>query len=171
MKGRGGKRGKQLLDDRKEMRGYWKLKGEALQRMRGTRCRSRLRHHATSQKVAGSISDGVTGIFHWHNSSGLTMALGLTQSLREMNTRNIFWGVKAAGVYGWQPYYLHVPTVMKSRRLKLLESPGSVQACNGIAVPFSISHAVANRFGRSYESVAKQSIYLVHRIPNKIKTV
>jgi hypothetical protein len=26
------------------------------------------------------------------NSSGRTMALGLTQSLTEMSTRNIFWG-------------------------------------------------------------------------------
>ena len=31
---------------------------------RGTRWRSWLRHCVTSQKVAGSISDGVTGILH-----------------------------------------------------------------------------------------------------------
>jgi hypothetical protein len=30
----------------------------------GTRWRSRLRHCATSRKVAGSIPDGVIGIFH-----------------------------------------------------------------------------------------------------------
>jgi hypothetical protein len=30
----------------------------------GTRSRSWLRHSATSRKVAGSIPDGVTGIFH-----------------------------------------------------------------------------------------------------------
>ena len=48
-------------------------------------------------KVAGSIPDGVTGIFHWHNPFGRTMALGLTQPLLEMSTRNISWGVKAAG--------------------------------------------------------------------------
>jgi hypothetical protein len=30
----------------------------------GTRWHSWLRHHATSRKVAGSIPDGVTGIFH-----------------------------------------------------------------------------------------------------------
>ena len=58
--------------------------------------RSWLRHCATSRKVEGSIPDGVTGIFHWHNPSGHTMALGLTQSLTEMSTRNISW-VKAAG--------------------------------------------------------------------------
>ena len=35
--------------------------------------------------------------FVWHNPSGPTMALGLTQSLTEMSTRNVSWGVKAAG--------------------------------------------------------------------------
>jgi hypothetical protein len=29
---------------------------------------------------------------HWHNPSGLTMALGFTQPLTEMSTRNISWG-------------------------------------------------------------------------------
>jgi hypothetical protein len=41
--------------------------------------------------------------FHWHNPSGRTMALGSTQPLTEMCTRNLSWGVKAAGAYGWQP--------------------------------------------------------------------
>jgi hypothetical protein len=64
----------------------------------GTRWRSWLRHCATNRKVAGSI-----GIFHWHNPFGRTMALGSTQHLTEMSTRNISWGVKAAGAYRWQP--------------------------------------------------------------------
>jgi len=62
----------------------------------GTRWRSWLRHSATSRKVAGSIPDGVTGIFHWHPSVR-TMALGLTQPVTEMSTRNISWRVKTAG--------------------------------------------------------------------------
>ena len=37
------------------------------------------------------------GIFHWHNPSGRTMALGLTQPLTKMSTRNTSWEVKAAG--------------------------------------------------------------------------
>ena len=45
----------------------------------------------------GSISDGVIGNFHWHNPSGRTMAQEMTQPLTEMSTRNISWGVKAAG--------------------------------------------------------------------------
>jgi hypothetical protein len=94
-----------------------------------------LRHCATSRKVAGSIPDGVTGIFHWHNPSGRTMALGSTQPLTEMSTRNISWGVKAADTYGWQPCHLHVPIVLKSRSLNLPEPSRPVQACNGIALP------------------------------------
>ena len=43
------------------------------------------------------LSDGVIGIFHLHNPSGRTRNLELTQSLTEMSTRNISWGVKAAG--------------------------------------------------------------------------
>ena len=46
------------------------------------------------------------------------MALGLIQPLTEMCTRNI-----------------HVPIVLKSGRIKLLEPSGPVQACNWIALP------------------------------------
>jgi hypothetical protein len=37
----------------------------------------------------GSIPDGVIGIFSWPNPSSRTMALGSTQTLREMSTRNL----------------------------------------------------------------------------------
>jgi hypothetical protein len=56
-----------------------------------------LKYCATNRKAAGSIPDGVIGIFHWHNSSDRTMALGSTQPLTEMSTRSISWGVKTAG--------------------------------------------------------------------------
>jgi hypothetical protein len=48
-----------------------------------------LRRCATNRKVAGSIPDGVIRIFQWNNPSGRTMALGSTQPLTEMSTRNI----------------------------------------------------------------------------------
>ena len=51
-----------------------------------------LRCCATNRKVAGSIPAGVSGIFHWHNPSDRTVALGSTQPLTEMSTRNISWG-------------------------------------------------------------------------------
>jgi hypothetical protein len=47
-----------------------------------------LRHCAIRQKVARLIPDGDIGIFHWLNPSSHTMALGMTQPLTEMSTRN-----------------------------------------------------------------------------------
>jgi len=52
---------------------------------------------ALRYKVAVSIPDGFTGIFHWLNPSGPSMALRLNQPLTEMSTRNISWGVKGTG--------------------------------------------------------------------------
>jgi hypothetical protein len=75
----------------KGYRSYWQVLYNSSW---GTRWRSWLRHCATSRKVAGSILDGVICL----NPSGRTMALGSTQPLTEMSTRNISWGVKAAGV-------------------------------------------------------------------------
>jgi len=63
---------------------------------RGTWWHSWLRHCTTHRKVAGSVPDGV-GIFQWHNPSGPTMALRLTQPLTGMSTRNISWGIKVVG--------------------------------------------------------------------------
>jgi hypothetical protein len=51
-----------------------------------------LRHCATNRKVARSIPNGITGIFHWHNPFGRTMNLGSTQTPTEMSTRNIYGG-------------------------------------------------------------------------------
>jgi hypothetical protein len=62
--------------------------------------RSWLRYCATSRKVAGSIPDNVNGIYHLHNPSGITMALGLTQPLTEMSIRYISCGVKAVPCVG-----------------------------------------------------------------------
>jgi hypothetical protein len=40
-------------------------------------------------EVAGSILDEVIEFFNWPNPSSRTMALGLTQPLTEMSTRNL----------------------------------------------------------------------------------
>jgi hypothetical protein len=66
------------------------------------------------------------------------MVLGSTQTLTELNTRNISWGLKAAVAQGSQPYHLHVPIVLKSGSLNLLEPSGPVRACRGIALPFDV---------------------------------
>jgi len=59
---------------------------------RETAVAQHLRCCATNRKVTGSIPDGVNVIFHWHNPSDRTMALGSTQPLTEMSTRSISWG-------------------------------------------------------------------------------
>jgi len=56
------------------------------------------------------------------------MALGLTQPLTEMRTRNISWRGKGGRCVG--------PIVLKSGSLNLLEPLGPAQACNGIVLTF-----------------------------------
>jgi hypothetical protein len=48
-----------------------------------------LRHCATSRKVAESISDEVIGFFNLPNPSTRTTALGSTQPLTKIRTKNI----------------------------------------------------------------------------------
>jgi hypothetical protein len=45
-----------------------------------------------SWKDAGSIPDEVTEFFNWPNPSSRTMALGSTQPLTEMSTRDLTGG-------------------------------------------------------------------------------
>jgi hypothetical protein len=48
----------------------------------------------------------------------------------------------------WQPYHLHVPIVVKSASLILLEPSGRVQACIGIASLFTSYISVSQPPGR-----------------------
>jgi hypothetical protein len=48
-------------------------------------------------KVAGSISVGVSGVFHRLNTSDRAVALGSTQLLIQISARSISWEAKAAG--------------------------------------------------------------------------
>ena len=85
-----------------------------------------LRHCATSLKVAGSIPDDVIEIFHWRNLSGRTIALGLTQSLKEITTRNISWGVKGGRcvVLTTSP-----PSCADCLEIWEPQTPGNLRAC------------------------------------------
>ena len=76
----------------KQMLGHPRITMKYMEVFGDTRWRSWLRHCATSRKVAGSIPDGVTGIFYWHNPYGRSMTLGLIHHLTEMSTRNISCG-------------------------------------------------------------------------------
>ena len=93
-----------------------------------TRWRSCLRHCATSRKVTGSIPASVIVIFHWHNPSGRTMALGLTQPLTEMSTKNITGGKGGR--------YVGLTTLPPSCAdcLEIWDSqpPGTFRACPGL---------------------------------------
>jgi len=59
-------------------------------------CSNTSGYGAKSWKVAGSIPESVIGIFHIHNSSGRSMALGSTYCLSDTSPRNIFWGDKGS---------------------------------------------------------------------------
>jgi hypothetical protein len=62
-------------------------------------------HYATSRKVAGYIPVEVIGFPNWPNPSSSTMALGSTQPLTEMSTRNLPEGKGLqAGAYDWQTH-------------------------------------------------------------------
>ena len=91
---------------------------------RGTRWRSRLRQCATSRKVAGSIPNGVIGIFHWHNPSGRTMALGLDQP-----TRNISWGGKGGRCVGLTTL---TPSCADCLEIWEPQTPGTFRECPGL---------------------------------------
>jgi hypothetical protein len=117
----------------------------------GTRWRSWLRHCATNRKVAGSIPDIVTGIFHWHNPSGRTMALGSTQHLTEISTRNISWG-KGGRCVGLTT----LPTSCADC-LEIWEPqpPGTLRACPGLlwdCLTFTVT------ITRNSECVTKRNI-------------
>jgi len=79
---------------------------------------------------------------HWNFS--FTMAMRLTQTLTEMSTRNISQWLKAAGAHGWQPYHLHVPTVLKSGSRNFQEPSESVQAYSGIALSFALPFVITS---------------------------
>jgi len=63
------------------------------------------------------------------------MALGFDSASNRNEYHGYFLGVNAASAKGRQSYHLHVPIVLKSGSLNLLEPSGPVQACNGIALP------------------------------------
>jgi len=52
---------------------------------------------ATSRKVADSIPDVVTGIFHWHNPSGSHYGPAVDSASNRNEYQKYFLGVKAAG--------------------------------------------------------------------------
>ena len=64
----------------------------------GTAVAQWLRYCATNQEVVGSIPDGVIGVFHLHNTSDRTMALGVDSASNRNEYQENFLGVNAACV-------------------------------------------------------------------------
>ena len=67
-----------------------------------------LRCCATNRRVAGSITDGVIGIFHWQSSRS-HYGPGVDSASNRNEYQENFLGVNAASAYRWQPYHLPVP--------------------------------------------------------------
>jgi len=64
---------------------------------------------------------------------------GIDSAPIENEYQEHFLGVKAAGAWGWQPHHLHVPNVMKSGILNLLEPSGPHRTCYGTPLPLSLT--------------------------------
>jgi len=79
---------------------------------------------------------------------------GVDSASNRNEYQDYFLGVKAAGEYGWQPYHLHVPIVLKSGSFNLLETSGPVQVCNGIPLSLHFTLNVSYPFYFSLLSYA-----------------
>jgi len=75
------------------------------------------------------------------------MALGSTQPVREMSTRDISWGLKAAGAQGLQPYHLHGPTVEKSWEPQPHEA---LRTCSNIYTEIALTARVETSKHKDY---------------------
>jgi len=64
------------------------------------------------------------------------MALGSTQSLKEMSTRCISWGLRRPVIKADNLTTI-CAVVMKSGNLNFLEPSGPLQVCNGTALPLT----------------------------------
>jgi len=64
------------------------------------------------------------------------MALGLTQTLTQMSTRNISWGWRRPVRRADNLTTFMCRLSLKSGSVNFLEPSGPVQVCNGIALPF-----------------------------------
>ena len=120
----------------------------------GTRWYSWLRRCSTSRKVAGSIPNGVIGIFHWRNPSGRTMALGSTQPLTEMSTRNGGKGGRCVGMATLAPSCADCLEIWEP------QPPGDVRACprlhRNCFTSYMTPRSVVGKFLLDYINVTPQ---------------
>jgi len=98
----------------------------------GTAVAQWLRCSATNRKVAGSISDGVTGIFYWHNTSDRTMALGVDSTSIRNEYQQYFLGVKSGRYVRLTTLPPSSAVVTKSGNLNCLEPSGHLGPVMGL---------------------------------------
>jgi hypothetical protein len=70
------------------------------------RARGSVVGRGTTTTTTGSIPDELIWFFNWPNPSSRTVALGSTQPLTEMSTRNLPGGQRAGGAWGWPHRHL-----------------------------------------------------------------
>jgi len=78
-------------------------------------------------------------VSQWHILSGLTMALGSTQPLVKMSTRNTSWGCRRSVHEADNLTTFMCRMAWKSGSLNLLEHSGPHWACYGITLPLPLS--------------------------------
>jgi len=117
-----------------------------------SRCYADAWGHAVAQLVEAGLNPyGATAIFHSHIPSGRTMALGLTQPLTEMRTRNISWvgkGGRCVGLTTWPPSFANCLEIWEP------QPPGTLRVCPGTALPsdtmLTLIRAVNRRLSTQY---------------------
>jgi hypothetical protein len=92
-------------------------------------CTSWLRQCTTKRKVAGSIPDGVIGIFHWHNPSGRTMALGVDSASNRNEYQEYFLGGKGGRCVELTTL---PPSCADCLEIWEPQPPGTLRACPGL---------------------------------------
>jgi hypothetical protein len=92
---------------------------------------------AVSQKVSFSFPDVIITIFYLLNPSCPTMALGSTQPVTGVSTRDISWDYRRPVHRNDNSATFRCRISRKSWRINLLESERTSQACNaGVVVMF-----------------------------------
>jgi len=90
---------------------------------------------ATNRKFAGSIPDGVLGIFHWHKILPIALWPWGWLSLYQKWVPGTFPGSKGGRCVRLATLPSSCAVVLKSGSLNFLEPSGTVQTCNGPASP------------------------------------
>ena len=101
---------------------------------------------STNRKVAGSIPDGVTGIFHWHKIPPIALWPWVRLSILQKWVPGSIPGAKG----GRCIRLTTLPpscAVVKSGNRNFLEPSGPLQACNGTTLPiYPLACVFCHRF-------------------------